>query len=56
VLFDPFEEQFNLPATAIQFGHSQGWQSEVIGKKNQILLLLIIEVFYPEEIGSDLLN
>lgn len=35
VLFDPFEEQFDLPATAVQFGNGQGRQGEVVGQQHQ---------------------
>ena len=30
-LFDPLEEQFNLPATTVQFSHRQGGQIEMVG-------------------------
>ena len=38
VLFDPFEEQFQLPATLIELGDGQGSQEEVVGQKDQTLL------------------
>lgn len=37
MLLEPFEEQFNLPAAAIQLGDGQGWDGEVIGQKDQNL-------------------
>jgi len=33
VLFDPFEEQLDLPAIRIQLGNRLGWQGEVVGEK-----------------------
>lgn len=37
MLFEPFEEQFNLPAAAIQLGDSQGRDGEVVGQEDQRL-------------------
>ena len=44
MLFDPFEEQLDLPTPAIQLGDSQWWQVEVVGKKDDTFLRLRIEV------------
>lgn len=38
VLFDPFEEQFHLPAAFAQSGNGQGWQGGVVGQEDQSLL------------------
>lgn len=38
MLFDPFEEQFDMPATTVQFGDDVSGKSEVIGEKHQSLL------------------
>ena len=38
VLFDPFEEQFHLPAAFVQSGNGQGWQGGVVGQEDQSLL------------------
>ena len=37
MLLDPFEEEFDLPATAIELGDGQRWHSEVVGQKDQRL-------------------
>ena len=44
MLFDPFEEQLDLPTAAIQLGDSQWWQVEVVGQKDESFLRLHIEV------------
>jgi hypothetical protein len=38
VLFDPLEEQFDLPTAAIELGNSQWWQAEVVGEKDESLI------------------
>ena len=35
VLFDPFEEQFDLPTTPIQVGDGQGGQFEIVGQEHE---------------------
>ena len=35
MLFDPFEEEFDLPAAAIELGDGQRWHGEVVGQKDQ---------------------
>jgi hypothetical protein len=37
MLFDPFEEEFDLPAAAVELGDGQGWNGEVVGQKDQPL-------------------
>ena len=37
VLLDPFEEQFDLPAAAVQFGDGERRQDEVVGEEDQRL-------------------
>jgi hypothetical protein len=49
VLLDPFKEQFNLPATAIQIGDGYSWQLNLVGQKNQAPALLIIEDHHPSQ-------
>ena len=45
MLFDPFEEQFDLPATAIKLGDGQCRQVEIVGQKDQIFLVFgIVEL------------
>lgn len=44
MLFEPFEEQFNLPAAAIQLGEGQSRDGEVVGQKDQHLAGLGIAV------------
>ena len=36
MLLEPFEEQFNLPATAIQLGDRQSWDGEVARKTSTL--------------------
>ena len=36
MLFDPFEEQLDLPATTIKIGNGQCGQIEIVGQKNQM--------------------
>ena len=38
MLLDPFEEQFDLPAAAIEFGNGERRQGEVVGQKDQRLV------------------
>ena len=35
MLFDPFEEQFDLPATLVECAYGQCWQGVIIGEKQQ---------------------
>ena len=35
VLLDPFEEQFDLPATAIELSDGHGWHDKVVGQEDQ---------------------
>lgn len=35
MLLDPLEEEFHLPAAAIEFGHGQRRQREVVGEKDE---------------------
>ena len=44
VLFDPFEEQFHLPAAFVDLGNGQSRKGEVVGKEYQSLPRLGIEV------------
>jgi len=45
MLFDPFEEQFDLPTTAIKIGNALRRQIEVVGQKDQRLALGILELY-----------
>src|SRR5260370_33529328 len=38
MLFDPFEEEFDLPAVTIETGDTQGWDREVVGQEHQLLI------------------
>src|SRR5271169_2546935 len=38
VLFDPLEEQFYLPAAAVELGDGQGRQGEVVGQEDEMLV------------------
>lgn len=44
VLLDPFEEQFDMPATTVQFGDDVSWKSEVVSEEHQPLFPLGIPV------------
>jgi len=35
MLFEPAKEKFHLPAAAIQFGYSNGWNREVVGQEDK---------------------
>ncbi len=37
MLLDPFEEEFDLPASAIELGDGQRWDGKVVGQKDQHL-------------------
>ena len=43
VLLDPFEEQFDLPALAIQVGDQLRLEREVVGQKNQALASIVLD-------------
>jgi len=52
MLFDPLEEQFYLPATLVQRGDSQWWQSRVVGQEDQRLARFrILETDTPQMLG-----
>src|SRR5579859_4743981 len=42
VLLDPFEEEFDMPATTVQFGDDVSRKSEVVGQKYQPLFSLSV--------------
>jgi len=44
MLLDPFEEEFDLPAAAIELGDGQGRHGEVVGQKDQRLARLGIAI------------
>ena len=44
VLLDPFEEEFDLPATLVYSGDGQGWQFEVVGQEDQPLTAYRIDI------------
>lgn len=37
VLFDPFEEEFDLPAAFVNGGNSEGWEVKVVGQEDESL-------------------
>lgn len=49
MLFDPLEEQLDLPTTAVKLGDGQCRQCEVVGEKDQSLCGLGIFEPYPPE-------
>src|SRR5258708_38886759 len=44
MLFDPFEEQLDLPTAAVQLRYGQRRQAEVVGQKDESLIGLRIAV------------
>src|SRR5215831_410753 len=38
MLFDPFEEQFHLPATSVELGNGKSGQKKIVGQKDKILV------------------
>src|SRR5256885_724288 len=44
MLLDPFEEQFDLPAPAVELRDGQCWQAEVVGQENQRLAGLRVAI------------
>ena len=55
VLFDPFEEQLDLPATLEEQRNRQGWQDKVVGQKNETAMFFDIEeTDSPKGVGIQL--
>jgi len=44
VLFDPLEEEFDLPAALIESGNLSRGQQEIVGQKNQTVRVLKIPI------------
>ena len=42
VLFEPLEEQFNLPAVLVEFRHIESLQMECVGQKCKLTVLFFI--------------
>lgn len=52
VLFDPFEEQFDLPARLEQFGYGHSVELKIVGQKHQRSIFFGIEVANaPQRVG-----
>ena len=52
MLLDPLEEQFNLPAAAVQFGDAERGQREVVGEEDEVLLGVgVIVAYTPQLLG-----
>ena len=45
MLFDPFEEQFDLPTTFVERTNSERWKGSMIGKKH--IRLASVCIFVP---------
>ena len=57
VSFDPFEEQFDLPACSVHLGHLKRGQPEMIGQEDQGAFLLgIVEAHSAQRFGIALLR
>ena len=50
VLFDPFEEQFDLPAVFVKCCNCQCWQDKVVGQKDQYLACLWVLESNPSQV------
>ena len=46
---DPFEEQLDLPAAAVQLRDAQRWQQRVIGEEDESTVVLNIEVLHSTQ-------
>ena len=42
MLFDPFEEELNLPSTLVQLSNGQSREREVVGQERQPEIVLIV--------------
>ena len=49
MLFDPSEEEFHLPAAAINLGDGEGRQCEIVGKEDQALVVFGVAIGNPAE-------
>ena len=55
ILFDPFEEQLDLPATFEKQSNRQGWQDKVVRQKDKATMVFDIEeTDSPKWIGIEL--
>ena len=55
ILFDPFEEQLDLPAALEKQSNRQGWQSKVVRQKDKTTVFFDIEKTDPSKwIGIEL--
>ena len=53
ILFDPFEEQLDLPATFEQQSNCQRWQDKVVCQKDKAAMIFDIEeTDSPKRVGS----
>src|SRR5665213_3574516 len=56
VTFDPFEEEFDLPAALVELCHRDGRDLQIVGEEDQILGSLLVEVMdtaqRPGEVGG----
>ena len=50
MLLDPFEKELHLPAAAVQFGYGQGRKVEIVGEKNEQLVVLGIVELHPAQL------
>lgn len=50
VLLNPFEEQLDLPAAAIEFGDAEGGQREVVAEEDEILFRLCVKVAHAAQL------
>lgn len=50
MLFDPFEEQLDLPAVFVKSGDGQWWQHKVVGQKHERLASLGVFESNPSEL------
>ena len=44
MLFDPFEEEFHLPAAFVELGNREGWEHKIVGQKRESFSRFGVEV------------
>ena len=52
VLFDPLEEQLDLPAASVKRADGECWQDEVVGQKDQMLVGLGIVIANASQVAG----
>jgi hypothetical protein len=45
MLFNPFEEKFNLPTAFVEVGNSFRVQGKIVGQKHKALFVFLVVIF-----------